>query len=378
MKSPLKPPLNNLEPGTWNLELEQKTFPGTLLAIDVGGGTQDLFLWDPAQPVENATKLVLPAPTQVLARRLRQLTAQERAVYLGGQLMGGGALTRAVRQHLARSLPLYASTQAALTLSDRLEEVQQWGIILADSAPPDTVTLPLGDVDLEALRQVFQAFEVPFPTHFAVAVQDHGFSPQASNRRSRFEYWEDFLTRGGLLSDLAFREPPPRFTRMLAVQQTLPQALLMDTCAAGVRGALLDALAREHQEQGLMVVNLGNAHTFAALAQGERLWAIYEHHTGLLSPEKLFDHLTRFQTGALTNDEVFADNGHGCAYGPDYSPTAKFPFTVITGPRRRLAQGWPGHFAAPFGDMMLTGCFGLVAAFIEKEKISVKFGDGLG
>jgi uncharacterized protein (DUF1786 family) len=127
-----------------------------------------------------------------------------------------------------------------------------------------------------------------------------------------------------------------------------------------------------------MVVNLGNAHTFAALAQGERLWGIYEHHTGLLTLPKLFDHLTRFQTGELTNDEVFADNGHGCAYGPDYSPAAKFPFTVITGPRRRLARGWPGHFAAPLGDMMLTGCFGLVAAFLEKEKISVKFIDGVG
>ena len=51
---------------------------------------------------------------------------------------------------------------------------------------------------------------------------------------------------------------------------------------------------------------------------------------------------------------------------------------MITGPRRRLAQGWPGHFAAPLGDMMLTGCFGLVAAFLEKEKISVKLNDGVG
>ena len=37
-------------------------------------------------------------------------------------------------------------------------------------------------------------------------------------------------------------------------------------------------------------------------------------------------------------------------------------FTVITGPRRSLARGWPGVFAAPLGDMMLTGCFGLVTA----------------
>ena len=155
---------------------------------------------------------------------------------------------------------------------------------------------------------------------------------------------------------------------MLAVAETLPGVLLMDTCAAGVRGALLDPQAREHLDAGLMVVNLGNAHTFAALVRGERLWGIYEHHTGLLDQAKLFDHLGRFQAGELTNDEVFADQGHGCAYAPGYPPAAPFSFTVITGPRRRLARGWPGVFAAPLGDMMLTGCFGLVAAFLELEQ----------
>ncbi len=54
----------------------------------------------------------------------------------------------------------------------------------------------------------------------------------------------------------------------------------MDTCAAGVRGALLDPQAREHRMRtGLMVVNLGNAHTFAALVRESGLLGIYEHHT---------------------------------------------------------------------------------------------------
>jgi uncharacterized protein (DUF1786 family) len=352
-------------------------FEGSLLALDVGGGTQDLFLWAAGQTVENAVKMVLPAPTQMVARRLQNLTAQGRPVFLGGRVMGGGALTRAVRRHLALGLPLYASPQAALTLSDRLPQVQQWGVILTDSPPPEAVTLTLGDFDPEFWRPVLAGFQVPYPAHFAVAVQDHGFAPQESNRRFRFQYWEDFLKRGGLMADLAFYDPPPQFTRMLAVQKTLPGALLMDTCAAGVRGALLDPQARERQEEGLLVVNLGNAHTFAVLVKGERLWAIYEHHTGLLNPAKLFDHLTRFQEGALTNEEVFADNGHGCAYAPDCPELTQPALTVITGPQRRLARGWPGHFAAPLGDMMLTGCFGLVAAFLEKEKISVKLIEGL-
>ncbi len=53
-------------------------FDGSLMALDVGGGTQDLFIWEPGQPVENAVKMVLPAPTQILARRIGRLTAENR------------------------------------------------------------------------------------------------------------------------------------------------------------------------------------------------------------------------------------------------------------------------------------------------------------
>jgi uncharacterized protein (DUF1786 family) len=340
---------------------------GSLLAIDVGGGTQDIFIWQPGQGVENGVKLVMPAPTQIMGRRIRRLTAQRLPIFLQGRVMGGGAVTQALRNHLGHGLSVSATPQAALTFSDHLEVLEDWGVVLTDTPPPGAVTLSLGDVDEEALRQVLAAFEVPFPSHFAVAVQDHGFYPQGSNRRFRFQCWENFLARGGKLTDLAYRQPPGHFTRMAAVADTLPGALLMDTCAAGVRGALLDSQAREHLDSGLTVVNVGNAHTFAALVRGERLWGIYEHHTGLLNPEKLFSHLERFQHGTLTNTEVFDDQGHGCAYVPDFADQGEFAFTVITGPCRRLAQGWPGVMAAPFGDMMLSGCFGLVAAFLEQE-----------
>jgi uncharacterized protein (DUF1786 family) len=340
---------------------------GSLMAIDVGGGTQDIFVWEPGQAVENGVKLVMPAPTQVLARRLQRLTEQGQPVFLCGRMMGGGAVTRAVRFHMGHGLPVYATQQAAFTFSDRLEEVADWGVVITETPPHGAFPLSLGDVDVEALRQTLAAFEVPFPGHFAVAVQDHGFHPQGSNRRFRFQGWENFLAQGGRLADLAYRQPPSRFTRMAAVAEVLPGALLMDTCAAGVRGALLDPRAAEHRDRGLTVVNAGNAHVFAALVKGERIYGIYEHHTGLLSPEKFFSHLKSFQQGTLTNDEIFADQGHGSAYAPGLDATGEFAFTLITGPQRRLAQDWGGVMAAPFGDMMLTGCFGLVAACLNKE-----------
>ncbi|MDI6853795.1 MAG: DUF1786 domain-containing protein [Deltaproteobacteria bacterium] len=351
---------------------------GPLLTIDVGGGTQDLFLWQAGQAVENAVKMVVPAPTQIAARRIQRCTSQKAAIFLTGRLMGGGAVSQAVRRHLARGLKAYARPEVALTLHDNLQAVRQWGVILAETAPPEAVEITLGDVDPEVLQKICDTFAIPFPRHFAVAVQDHGFNPGGSNRLFRFQHWERVLAQGSRLADLAYFEPPEYLTRMKAVAATLPGALLMDTCTAGVRGALLEDGARKQRDRGLTVVNLGNAHTFAALIQGDRLLGVYEHHTGLLNSEKLFNHLRRFQAGELTNEEIFSDNGHGCAYAPDYSPGHFFAFTVFTGPQRRLARGWPdGIFAAPFGDMMLTGCFGLADAFFEAKKIPLSLGEPL-
>lgn len=336
-----------------------------ILAIDVGGGTQDILIWDPGQPVENAIKLVLPAPTQIIARRIQRLTATRADLFLTGSLMGSGAVKQAIRQHLAEGLKVYARAGPARTLHDNLAQVTAWGVQITAPPPPEAVPVVLGDVDLAALGRVLAEFEITLPERYALAVQDHGFSPEFSNRRFRFQHWERVLQQGGRLRDLAYRFPPAYLTRMIAAVAALPGAIVMDTCAAAIRGALLDPQAQAHQETGLTVVNIGNAHTFAALVQGERLWGLYEHHTRLLTPAKLAAHLARFQDGTLTNDEVFYDQGHGCVIAPDYPPGKPFCVTVVTGPQRRLAQDFPAILATPFGDQMLTGCFGLVAAYLD-------------
>ena len=48
--------------------------------------------------------------------------------------------------------------------------------------------------------------------------------------------------------------------------------------------------------------------------------------------------------------------------GPNMPAAAPLRRMVLTGPQRRLGSSLPAIQAAPFGDMMLTGCFGLVAA----------------
>lgn len=333
-----------------------------LLAMDIGGGTQDILLWDPEKTVENSVKLVLPSPTHIASRRIQKLMEAGKNIFLCGRLMGGGAVGQAVRQHLRAGLKVFAQAEPARTLHDNLEKLRQWGIQIVEAQPPGTIPVVLGDVDIGALRRALAEFEVELPQHCAVAVQDHGFSPEVSNRLYRFQHWEKFLAQGGELWRLAYRHLPPDLTRMAAVQDVLPGALVMDTCAAGVWGALFDSQVQGLRQAGLVVVNIGNEHTFAVLVRDQTIWGVYEHHTGLLTPEKLKAHLDRFQVGRLTNAEVFDDFGHGCVIRGDYLSSSPFPTMVLTGPQRRLGSKLQAIQAAPFGDMMLTGCFGLVAA----------------
>jgi uncharacterized protein (DUF1786 family) len=336
--------------------------PRPTLAVDVGGGTQDILLWQPEVPIENCVKLVLPSQTVVVAARIRRCTSQGLAIFLRGNLMGGGACVQAVQEHLKEGFPVYASVGAALTIYDNLDRVKNMGVILVENTPPDATPVTMGDVDLAALAKALSPFEVELPDSYAVAVQDHGFSPHGSNRLFRFRIWRDFLDRGGRLDQLWHREPPDYLTRMIAVQRELPGALVMDTGAAAVLGALCDPLVGEKTKEGVVILNLGNQHAVASLVFNSRIVGIYEHHTGCLSVAKLHDHLERFRQGTLSDEEIFSDHGHGCVTLPQARNMSSFATVVVTGPQRHLAKSLGCYFAAPYGDMMLSGCFGLIRA----------------
>lgn len=341
----------------------------SILAVDIGAGTQDILLYEEGMPVENCVKLVLPSQTRIMAGRIVQATARKQDVFLCGHLMGGGPLVRALKQHLAAGLQARSTPYAAKTIRDDLREVEAMGVIIVDKPPEQySAGLYLQDLDLDNLRQALSFFDVEIPEIVAVAVQDHGEVIGRSNRKFRFEHWERFLAAEGRLSDLIYREAPPYFTRMLAVQETAPGAYLMDTGAAAIRGAILDPNVGSKQEAGVMVVNVGNQHVLAALVKGEQIWGVFEHHTGLMTTEKLRDYLSRFAAGEVTNEEVYNDGGHGCAIRSDTPAPENFSYIAITGPQRGIAHGL-GYFAVPFGDMMLSGCFGLVAAVREMLQI---------
>ena len=68
--------------------------------------------------------------------------------------------------------------------------------------------------------------------------------------------------------------------------------------------------------------------------------------------------------GSLSRDEVWSEGGHGSLT----IERGQSPFVVATGPRRMLLapSGIKPYLAAPFGSMMLTGCFGLILGIALK------------
>jgi uncharacterized protein (DUF1786 family) len=339
-----------------------KIFPGkNILALDIGGGTQDLLVWTGGEPFENALQCILPSPTVMVARKIKRATREGKAVFLEGSLMGGGASSQAIRDHLKAGLPVYAQRKPAMTISDNLDTVVQSGIQLEETAPAGAVTVFMGDIQEKALNALFDSFGLFLPGERLVAVQDHGFSPQGSNRLFRFRQWEGFLNSQKPLETLLYQEIPQHLTRMRGVQEIWPGAKVMDTGAAAILGAMEDDRVQALGSSPLLIINIGNEHTLAAWMREGRIRGIYEHHTAFLHKEKLLDQMRGFVSGLLTNDRVFQDSGHGCLNtAPMDGP---FPAMVVTGPRRNLVGQTEAIMAAPYGNMMLSGCFGLLRAF---------------
>lgn len=351
-----------------------------ILAIDVGTGTQDILLFDSDGPVENGVQLVMPAPTQIVARQVREATAARRALVLHGPIMGGGPCHWAVDDHLRAGLAAYATPTAAVTFNDDLEWVErEMGVRLVSddelaALPGDVARVKTGDVDLAAIGRALAAFGVPAAYDaLAVAVFDHGAAPpDVSDRVFRFRYLAERIG-GGLLA-LSFRRGavPPAMTRLQAAADAAPQgmpAVVMDTAPAAILGALEDPLVAEQPD--LLAANVGNFHCLAFhLVEGE-IVGCFEHHTGELRPGQLERYLEQLGEGTISNEEVYRTSGHG-ALVLRPTPGAR-PFLAVTGPRRGAlrsagAHGGAGarairpYMAVPHGDMMLAGCYGLLRA----------------
>lgn len=360
-----------------------------ILAVDVGTGTQDILLFDPAQTVENNPKLVMPSATQVAATRIRRATASGEAVILTGTVAGGGPCTWALEDHLRAGGLAYATPAAAATFDDDPERVRAMGVVIASEDELTHVRgarVELRDLDLDAIRTALESFEVD--TEFdgvALACLDHGAAPpDVSDRVFRFAHLRRQVEARNDL--LAFATAPEalagyltRARALVASAGSIPAAF-MDTGPAAALGALHDTRVAAAHER--VVLNLGNMHLLGFHLHGRRIASLFEHHTGEVETPAIVAFARAMAAGTLRNQDVFDSKGHGAAHFDRSGIEPRLPEMVaVTGPQRGRLTGtdldpW---FAAPFGDMMLSGCFGLLRAFAEvhpwaREAVDARLG----
>jgi uncharacterized protein (DUF1786 family) len=366
-----------------------------ILTVDIGTGTQDIFLYDSNLDIENGFKLVLPSPTMMVHRRLKQMLPSRIPVLLSGHQMGGGPSAWAIEEYARAGIPVYMTPSAATTINDELEKVESLGIkVISDDEAnrlPSTVhRLSLKDFDFPLISRTFADYGVSLDDleAIAVAVFDHGNAPSGvSDRQFRFDYLDERIRAKNSLASFAYlsTDIPKIMTRLQSVADSageLPCPLMvMDTAPAAVLGAGFDPIVATREQK--IICNVGNFHTLAFRLGEKGIEGVFEHHTGEINLAKLEMLIRKLGDASLKHQDVFDDMGHGALmYSEELFEFGIDDFdVVVTGPRRSMFQTIDGgpkteihsppstvlrpYFAVPFGDMMIAGCFGLLAATAE-------------
>ncbi len=360
-----------------------------ILTVDIGTGTQDIYLYDSRLDIENGFKLILPSPTMMVHHRVKQALEARTTLLLTGHQMGGGPSAWAIEEAARAGIPVYMTPSAATTLNDELEKVEALGIKIIseeESKKLEGKHLELKDFDFELISKTFADYGVSLNDleAVAVAVFDHGNAPAGvSDRQFRFDYLDERIKAKNSLSAFAYlsNNIPKIMTRLQSVADStgeLPCPLIvMDTAPAAVLGARFDPVVAARTQK--IICNVGNFHTLAFRLGEKGIEGVFEHHTGEIDLQKLESLLQRLADSSLKHEDVFNDMGHGALmYSREKFEFGKDDFdVVVTGPRRSMFRALDHrrqtmddrhlrpYFATPFGDMMIAGCFGLLSATAE-------------
>lgn len=350
-----------------------------ILALDIGAGTQDILLFDAGKSLENCVKMVLPSPSVLLEKKVRELDGQliRKGLFIGGHTVGGGAFSRAIKERLAAGCRVSMSREAAFSLRNNPGDVEAMGVAILEGPPPgfEGAMVRADELDLGPLRDLLASVGESLDDldAAAVAVQDHGvYGPGESNRKTRLAHMRRRLEEDPDPLSLSFLEGeiPDTFPRMTSAARRLREQfssghiLVMDTAPAAVAGCLADRHVAERAGGNLLLINAGNGHTLACITSGGEAVALLEHHTKKLEPRSFAEYLKAFCAGEARDEDEFMASGHGLFYLQDTPGMEGIDLVAVTGPNRVLLEGTglEVYYPSPGGDMMMTGPLGLVKA----------------
>lgn len=335
-----------------------------ILTVDVGSGTQDIMYYDSAKNIENSIKMVMPSPALIIAERIKKA---EGDIFINGETMGGGKIYKAIQNHISEGNRVIMAENAARTVRDNLDYVKSLGIEIVKPDEEirclDMEKIEFKDVDIPSIRNSLSQFDVNLDfDYLGIAVQDHGYMEGMGDRNFRFMKIKEVLDKPRHPEEFTyFGRAPNYFTRMNAVFRMFKDHNLavMDSKFASVCGATCDGYVKKLQK--FIVMDIGNGHTLAAAFKNRKIYGVFEHHTGNLNPGNIEEYVNKLANGTITHEEIHSDHGHGAW---SLSPIGGFEAVVATGPRRKILEktDFDVHYAAPAGDVMMTGPAGLIKA----------------
>jgi len=346
------------------------------LLVDIGAGTMDVLYYD--DTVRQHYKAVVASPVLQVAKQIQEASGN---LLVTGVEMGGGPVTRVLREKVKTSSVVIAESAAA-TLNHDLQKIASWGIdVVADQEAEmlkkDTAytQVCLADLDFKRLRNIVDSLGVPFSFDVVgICAQDHGVPPRGvSHLDFRHNCFVERLNKKPYPHTLLYEkdEVPEEMNRLrsISIQAVgLPasEIYIMDSGMAAILGASKDMAAMD--KHTVAVLDVATSHTVGATLAGGKIAGFFEYHTHDITTYDLDRLIRELADGNLTHDQILSEGGHGC-YMRKTVGFDNLEMIIATGPRRRIVHGseLPMLYGAPMGDNMMTGTVGLLEA-IRKQR----------
>ena len=321
--------------------------------VDVGKGTQDILIPIHRENPNNWVKAVLPSPTVKISKLIKSWDGKE--IKFCGYTMGGGPLKKATLDFIKKGGKVIATEKAARSFRDDLEEVEKLGIeIVKEISKCDFF---LRDLEFEVFKNLRKLSGLSEDFEFiGVACQDHGFVKGQSDRITRFNYLSNLLKKSRRPQELYHTSKTNFLSRFDSILEQIEEeglkGFVMDSKIAAIAGVI--SFAREEGVEEFVCVDCGNGHTMVSTVKKGLICGFLEHHTKMLTSEKLKRLTLKLINGDITFNEVYNDGGHGSLFIERVNPEKVY----LVGPNREKFKEL-GEYAYPMGDSMLFGCAGL-------------------